>query len=210
MMKNIFDVIIEENTENLSNKEFVLKHLYIGIQKESKEECIKREFGFEGLESYLYVRLDFNDGIASAQLNKVMLEELSITEAEAWAQAKLNQHAETTIQPIFTAINQLLGNPCNDSIFDFEVESAGLYVISNKCMHLGASAILDDDVISEVARRCKTDKFIVCPSSKHEMLLFPDNGTMDFEEVCDLVKHINNTEVDEKDRLTDRAYKLTV
>ena len=91
-----------------------------------------------------------------------------------------------------------------------EVESAGLYVISNKCMHLGASAILDDDVISEVARRCKTDKFIVCPSSKHEMLLFPDNGTMDFEEVCDLVKHINNTEVDEKDRLTDRAYKLTV
>lgn len=210
MMKNIFDVILEENKENLSNKEFVLKHLYIGIQKVSTEECIKRDFGFEGLESYLYVRLDINEGMASAKLNKVMLEELSISEAEAWAQAQLNQHAETTIQPIFSAINNLLDNSVEDSIFDFEEESVGIYVISNKCMNLGASAILDNDVIAEVARRCKTNKLIACPSSKHEMILLPDNGTMDFEEVCELVKHINSTEVAEKDRLTDRAYKLTV
>ena len=106
--------------------------------------------------------------------------------------------------------NKLLDNPVEDSLFDFEEESVGIYVISNKCMHLGASAILDNEVISEVARRCKTNKLIACPSSKHEMLLLPDNGTMDFEEVCELVKHINSTEVDEKDRLTDRAYKLTV
>ena len=115
MIKNIFDVILEENKENLSNKEFVLKHLYIGIQKVSTEECIKRDFGFDGLESYLYVRLDINEGMASAKLNKVILEELSISEAEAWAQAQLNQHAETTIQPIFSAINKLLDNPVDDS-----------------------------------------------------------------------------------------------
>lgn len=210
MMKNTVDVIMEENRDNLANKEFVLQHLYIGIQKENNEECIKRDFGFEGLESYLYVRLDINDGLATAKLNMFILEELSISEDDAWAQAKLNQHAETTIQPIFSAINKLLGYPCDDSILGFEDASAGLYVISNNIMHLGASAILDKEAIAEVARRCKTDKLIVCPSSKHEMLIFPDNGNLNFEDVCELVKHINNTSVDEKDRLIDRAFKLTV
>ena len=49
--KPCFDV------NELNNKDFILNHLFIGLQKESTEEIIKKPCeDFEGIESYLFVK----------------------------------------------------------------------------------------------------------------------------------------------------------
>lgn len=75
---------IDFDINELFDREFVLSHLYIGLQKESTEELIKRSCDLEGIESYLYIRRDRNDGEGySVKLNEGILERANITEKEA-------------------------------------------------------------------------------------------------------------------------------
>ena len=40
------------------NREYVLDHIYMGIQRKSETDLIKRDCELEGLETYLYIRGD--------------------------------------------------------------------------------------------------------------------------------------------------------
>lgn len=198
---------VEFDAELIRDKAFVLSNLHIAIQKESTEAIIKRECGFEGLESYLYLKVKVNGSEGSIKMNERILEQSGTTEAEAWESAERNLHEETIVQPIFQVIGNMLGASAGG--VDLEEESAGIYVISTKSMQFGASAILDKATIKSLAEKCKVDDFIVIPSSRHEMILVPNIGGVDFDNICDMVRQVNESTVAEVDRLTDRAYKLT-
>jgi len=53
-------------------------------------------------------------------------------------------------------------------------------------------------------------KIVVLPSSVHEMLLVPYTEEMSLEDFSAMVSEVNNTEVRPEERLTDRAYIITL
>ena len=47
---------------------------------------------------------------------------------------------------------------------------------------------------------------IILPSSIHEVLLLPYEANLSFQELTDMVSHINRAEVPVEDRLSDQVY----
>lgn len=198
---------IDFDINELFDREFVLSHLYIGLQRESTEELVKRGCDFEGIESYLYIRRDRNEGESySVKLNEGILERAHITEEEAWRSAEYNTNRETTIQSMAMVMAELYGMEYSEEL----EEMTPFYIISNECKTKGASAILNKEVLAQFGRKHNTEKIVVLPSSIHEMLLVPYIEEMSLEDFSAMVGEVNNTEVRPEERLTDRAYIITL
>lgn len=202
--KNVsFDVSV------LKDKDFVLSNTYIALQRESTEELVKRECGFDGIEAYLYMRIEnFEDGIGSIKLNNKLLEYAEVSEDEIWKAAEENTFKETTLKPIFSAIRDLIGEDVPEDVL--ENESCGLFVLSNKSMHCGASAILDKRALKILSEKTHTNKFIMIPSSRHEVLVLPDDENISLESITEMVNAVNYNEVEPIDQLGDKAYRIAI
>ena len=55
----------------------------------------------------------------------------------------------------------------------------------------------------------KGDYFIL-PSSVHETLVVPDDGRVSLQELTDMVKEVNMTQVNPEDQLTDQVYHYDI
>lgn len=180
------------------NREDFLKRVYVGVQKESKEDIVKCKTEFEGIEKYLFLRLDaLNDAIYLAKVSKNLLKNVDVDESEAWETAEKNVWKETVIIQL--------------SRFPMSTEECDMFIISNKSRFRGASAVLNKEVIKAFAELVNTKKIMVLPSSIHEMVLIPcDDCEYDIESCSEIVKLVNENEVELIERLTDRAYIIEV
>ncbi len=217
-----FDLVISEiikkyeehknvsfNAEVLKDKDFILSHSYIALQRASEQELVKRDCGFGGIESYLYMRLEqFEDGIGAVKLNHQLLALADISEEELWKSAEKNTFSETTLKPLFSAISDILEEDIPQEIL--ETESCGLYVLSNKSMNCGASAILDKKALNVLAEKTHTRNFIMIPSSRHEVIVVPETSEMRLEDITEMVQTVNANEVQPIDQLADKAYRLAI
>lgn len=200
---------IDIDIKEFFNKEFILNHLYIGLQKESIEELIKRNCDFEGIEAYLYVRRErYGNESYSVKLNKGIMEIAGISLEEAWKSAEENTNAETTIKSMACVMAEVMG-------MDYDEEMGNMlptpfYVISNACKVKGASAVLNKERLVEFGQKYDTDRIIVLPSSVHEMLLVPYTEEISLDDFSAMVTEINEAEVAPEERLTDRAYIVTL
>ena len=69
----------------------------------------------------------------------------------------------------------------------------------------GAGVIAYQDFMNQAAERAGGDFFIL-PSSIHELLIIPDNGNMGLEQLQDMVREVNATQVSPEEKLTDSVY----
>lgn len=84
-----------------------------------------------------------------------------------------------------------------------------MYVLTNKEMTFGAAAIIDEEFMWNVYDKMGGD-FIIIPSSIHELIAVPmtemENNA---DYVNNMIKDVNRTQVEQKDRLSNHAYKFT-
>lgn len=86
------------------------------------------------------------------------------------------------------------------------IQEPKLYVLTNQYEVYGAAALLYPCVLKEAADKLESD-LLILPSSVHEVLVVPKSdilGKLDFEEV---VREINETEVNPEDILSYRIYQ---
>lgn len=88
----------------------------------------------------------------------------------------------------------------------FQDEGTGLHVLTNRENFLGAACIMGAGVMENIRKQLGGDYFIL-PSSIHELLIIPDDGTVIPEMLVEMVKDVNATEVAEKDILSDHVYR---
>ncbi|NLL76443.1 MAG: hypothetical protein GX235_04245 [Clostridiales bacterium] len=81
----------------------------------------------------------------------------------------------------------------------------GMYVMGNENKLFGAVTMLYDNTLQTFSNEISKDLFIL-PSSIHEVILIPDDGRQEAEELWRMVCEINNTQVDPEDVLTDAVY----
>lgn len=187
--------------------ERILNNIYIGMQKDSTEDIEKKACDLEGIESYLYIRGDADkDGYYSAKISRAILENANISESEAWEKAEEHINAETTI----TSMAKVMCAMMNMEYWEEMEDMTPLYVLTNKSKVKGASAILNKKALAEFGKKHNTDKIVVLLSSVHEMLLVSYTEEIDIDTFSEMVEEVNNAEVDPTERLTDRAYIITL
>lgn len=84
-----------------------------------------------------------------------------------------------------------------------------LYVLSNEKRCQGAAAILYPGILAKAAKRLR-GSFYILPSSIHEVILLPDDGRDNGEELHEMIEDINRSQLREEEVLSDYAYHYDV
>lgn len=92
-----------------------------------------------------------------------------------------------------------------DSDFMRGESVTGVLILSNDRFTNGASVILDKNFLRECSDRMNSSYYIL-PSSIHEVLAIPDDGLINTADLKDMVKTVNDTEVNEEEILSYSVY----
>lgn len=202
MYESCEENVCSDIIENLYDKQWVFRHTQICLQKESKQDLIKRNLlEFEGIEAYLSIVFKNRDEYTlSMALTKEVLHTVCASEDEMWEKAYQNLCDNTCLY----GISQLMSEMIDVPIISEEEEI--MFVVTNKSGFRGASAILNKTALKEFADKRGVKRVFVLPSSIHECILVPDNGDFTLEELSHMVADVNTTEVAPQEQLPNNAY----
>ncbi len=100
---------------------------------------------------------------------------------------------------------------CDDAVEEMIAEMVGgmkcksMYIVSNELGINGATSILYQDVLYDLAAKLETD-FYLLPSSIHEVILVPYEEDISRAELRSMVKEVNATQVAVDEVLSDKVY----
>jgi len=80
-----------------------------------------------------------------------------------------------------------------------------LMVLTNDQALYGAGALFYPGQLDTIASQIGSDYFVI-PSSIHEVLILPDDGTIDRHAIESMIQEVNMTAVAPEERLSDHAY----
>ena len=157
-------------------------------------------------------------GNAMALIDQRQTECWGITPSQLLALAKANTARQYPVSLI--RINDMLRIVADEEDFPFDPEileeDVPMFILTNTEKYFGAYSIFYPNVQQHVADVLNTSYFVL-PSSIHEMILVPDSGLYTPRELQDMVKSVNQTQVDPRETLSDSVYyydhkskKLTV
>lgn len=183
------------------NKEYILREVMIGVRKSSQDVSrLTRPSCLDGIEEYMYVPLDKETSVI---ITNELLNKFEINVSDAWDLARKNLRKRSSIKPMFEVLSSLIGCECGDY-------PSSLYVATVDGVSRGGAVGADLELLRVFAKLHEAKSFVVLPSSIHEMIVAFDIAEDQMEYMSQMVKEVNSTEVDECDRLTDRAYFIRV
>lgn len=174
----------------------------------------------EDLAITFHIMLDQSDkGTATTMINDNMMEAYGIDLDQLYQDALLNSPVicPAQIENMGEALSRMMvedmksaGAPpevIQEMEKDLEESNKNnpMTIITNDRLVDGASAIFYPGVMDLVGERMKGDYFIL-PSSVHETLVVPDDGRVSLQELTDMVKEVNMTQVNPEDQLNDQVY----
>lgn len=87
----------------------------------------------------------------------------------------------------------------------FADEKRRAYILTNQKYQRGANAMAYDGILERAGEVLGADYYIL-PSSAHELILVVDREQLDCEELQCIVKEVNETEVEQKDFLSNKVF----
>lgn len=194
-----------------SHKKEFLENLYIGIQKTSDKNVVKKDSDLDGIEEYLYLKAFMDDStFGNVSIEKNILDYIEISENTAWEVAEINTFSITKVMTMYEVIQSAMGLFSSPELEDEDIGRVPMYILTNEFKNRGASAILDKKALANVGKKLGTHKLIVLPSSIHEMIVLPYTDDEAVLEYAEGVKKINESVVAFDERLTDQAYVITI
>ena len=142
-------------------------------------------------------------GTATVLVRKEHLEIWGLTEAQLFDEAKKNTPILLPYQ--FCPMRKLLREICPYAVDEGEEEEESLYVLSNKLRSFGAASMLYDGILEKVGQKLGENYYIL-PSSIHEVIVVPESKSPVKQDLEEMVREINKTQVEEEEVLSDRVY----
>lgn len=159
-----------------------------------------------------------NKGLGTINISDRMLEEWGKDTHDLLHAAMHNQMFDHPgqIKPIETVLLDMLAKGDNpneipeDFIENLEArvdsdEVFGMYVMTNRYGMYGATAMLEQGLLSDFVDKAGTNVYIL-PSSVHECIVIPDTGGMDLDQLKSMVFEVNRTQVAPQEVLSDTVY----
>lgn len=194
IMENILEKEIQENIflrliNYEKNKDWLQKLPHRKFLNLAVVYYIERE----NVSSYDYI----------VNINNALFRELQMTEEELYQLALRNsmQKKKAEIQRI-----QDMMPKCLWCLFGITEEpEVPMYVLTNENKKYGASCLLYENVLKELAEQVEDDLYIL-PSSIQEVVVIPKSFVSDMERLKELVKEVNQDMVQEEEVLGDSVY----
>lgn len=92
-----------------------------------------------------------------------------------------------------------------EGMADMEQDAPPMYVLTNESKLNGAAVLFYPEVQEKIAEQLGGDYFVL-PSSVHEVLIVPNQGILEYQELKDMVNDVNNTQVPPDEVLTGEVY----
>ncbi len=158
---------------------------------------------------YRFVINSDEDGRSSILVTNKMIENFGITAEELHADAMENapQLKPVEIKGMTEVLAELMGVEQAEmmGVGPVAPEDEQMYVASVPDKVHGAGVLAYENFMDMAAERAGGDFFIL-PSSLHEVLIVPDNGNVKLEDLENMVREVNATQVAPQDKLTDSVY----
>lgn len=149
-------------------------------------------------------RIGDEQGDYSVQLSYNLLHSSGISLDDAFSWAIDNASAKVIVKSMNDVL-QDMAVQMEVSLDDILDGNIPMYVVSNESQHYGAVSILCADAIAQI--RCVVgNHFVILPSSIHECIVlpFPEDGNID--ELRDMVRCVNDTDVIPQEVLSYSLY----
>lgn len=224
-MDEIVDAIIKES-RNRDEANEVIEAFVDGLAyEEVKDKIILRvvckELNKEYLNDKVYVDIEETDLVAvfymfvsksdnsliNTYVDKKLLEHWGIDSGNDIYDLAL-QNTMRILPPTINSMNSLIDG-CNlESVSDEVVEEVGntMFVLTNDMSVNGATAMFYDGVLKEFAITHNTDKVVIMPSSRHEVILLPHYEEVNCKSSYRMVEEVNQYVVGKMDILSNSVY----
>lgn len=151
------------------------------------------------------IPVNVGDSSGNAMLNASVAESMGMTEDAmfVYAIANVKNDDSITIQSMYDVLKRMLG--VDDIPIPEDDES--MYVVSRQNGYNAAAALVNTDLFKKFCDDRKLDGCYVLPSSIHEVLIVPaERSEENTERFNEMVKDVNDTQVDLPDQLSDHCY----
>lgn len=158
----------------------------------------------ENISMVYRLQLDSTEnGAATVLITNAMMEQFGVTKEQLHADAMENAQEirPADFRAMAAVMAEMMGMP-EEMMADM---APPMYVATNQDKVQGAAVMFYPDFMDQAAKELGGDIFIL-PSSVHEVLILPDDGNMNAQELKEMVTSINASEVSPEDRLTDSVY----
>lgn len=166
------------------------------------------------LSAVFYLLLEMNDaGMATMTVKNSHMEQWKTNVNTLWDDAMEN--SKRILPAEFFTMNHALGELVNsvpekagetENLFaEKRRKKDRMYVLSNRLRSYGAACAAYPHVLKMIGQILKKDYYIL-PSSVHEVVIVPNSGEFDLCDLDEMVKEINDTQVEDDEVLSDHAY----
>jgi hypothetical protein len=145
-------------------------------------------------------------------ISNVCLDLWGVNVAELYIQARENEKESFRVAPIKEVISEYIEiiEPGDSAIGEIHKANAEpmLYVVTNDIGYCGATVIASKETFKKFSYEHDYEKIIILPSSIHELIIFGtyDGYEYDIPKFREMLKEINDTQVDEHERLSYSVY----
>lgn len=168
----------------------------VNAEKNSKMLFDLPHYAWQDLAAYCYVIVEERDDGATAgvKVTHALLAKLGMTTSELYRAAYKN-----TREKGFKIFRMADLNPLFAMMGD-----APMLICSNEHVNRGASFVLYEENLQKVSEMLGGD-MVILPSSVNEVICIPACG--DAEELVDIVREANRTQVADDEQLSDNCYR---
>ena len=174
--------------------------------KELLEEIPHRIFMDLAVVYYVVARDHAQEDIGTILIHNGHMEMWGQEEENLYREAMINMRTdgEADLTDIRTIVERITGITFTNED-DGASQDTGMYILTNSRKRFGAAEILDRKTLWRIADKVG-DGFIVLPSSVHETIVLPPNDEEEYRRLADMVREVNDTQVDIEERLSYHVY----
>ena len=145
--------------------------------------------------------------VDTSELTNDMIDHMGVTHEQLKADALENapEIRPAVIQGMSEVMREMMGPEAFEMFGLPEEQEEMMYVATVPDKNSGAGVLAYQDFMDQAAEKLGGD-FYILPSSIHEILLVPDNGDKAADDLRDMVREVNATQVSPEEKLTDNVY----
>ena len=99
--------------------------------------------------------------------------------------------------PVLRSLDEVCGFSLDDEYFDNR-----RLIVTNTSSLFGAAVICSADLLDTIYKRIKCN-FYIAPSSIHDVIIFPEDAFEKVNDLLEIVKQVNHTNVRKEEQLGD-------
>ena len=190
--------------KNIMDWQVAREYVYpvmLPLEQELEEQVVRKPW--MDLTVYYVVRLRQGESWnVQIRITHGMVQQWGIDEKELLEQAMLNMRKSGyKVEKILNLLLKAL--PDIEIPEDVADEKCAMIVLTNRAMNQGAVAILDKEILKEIAGE---QSMYIIPASIHEVILLPEKEGVEKAEIDAMVQQVNEESVLPEERLSNHAY----